>query len=100
MLFVVLFIQDVINEINRAIGAAGFINEECKKAVKVFGNRVFDMLAAQVYNSLSLHQNLVRCSCFLLLELFSSKKVAQPRQVCSRIGVCTNEGVADDRSAF
>ncbi|XP_071706514.1 aspartic proteinase A1-like [Rutidosis leptorrhynchoides] len=61
--------SDVINEINRVIGAANFVSEECKKAVKVFGDRVFDLLAGQV---------------------------AQPGKVCSRIGVCTNQGAVDD----
>ncbi|XP_076934416.1 aspartic proteinase A1-like [Bidens hawaiensis] len=53
--------SEVIAEINRAIGVAGVVKEECKKAVKYFGARVFDQLAIVITNT---------------------------TQVCSRLGAC------------
>lgn len=38
----------MIKQINKAIGANGIVAEECKKAVKIFGNRIFDMLTSSV----------------------------------------------------
>ncbi|KAI3765233.1 hypothetical protein L2E82_15263 [Cichorium intybus] len=39
---------NAIIEINRAIGATGIINDQCKKAVKGVGNLVFDTIASLV----------------------------------------------------
>ncbi|PWA73779.1 aspartic peptidase A1 family, Saposin-like protein [Artemisia annua] len=64
---------EVINQIIQAIGADGLVNEECKKAVKHFGNQIFDMLAGTI---------------------------AQPKQVCSRAGICSGQGNGDDSIAI
>ncbi|KAI3795724.1 hypothetical protein L1987_38381 [Smallanthus sonchifolius] len=57
---------EVINQINLAIGAAGILNDECQKAVKYFGKRVFDTMASSLDNT---------------------------TQVCARIGACPRQGV-------
>lgn len=61
----------MINRINQAIGAAGLVNEECKKAVKHFGNQIFDMLAGTVNNSVIFihNNNLIVCFNILLSAL-------------------------------
>ncbi|KAK9051804.1 hypothetical protein SSX86_028432 [Deinandra increscens subsp. villosa] len=56
--------SEVINQINRDIGAAGVINDECQKAVQYFGKHVFDLLAQTVQSA---------------------------KQVCNRIGVCPRD---------
>ncbi|KAK1424358.1 hypothetical protein QVD17_19687 [Tagetes erecta] len=60
---------EVINEINRAIGGAGIINEECKRAVKFVGGHVFDLLASVVADS---------------------------KQICSGIGICPRSSGASN----
>ncbi|KAF5760509.1 putative phytepsin [Helianthus annuus] len=56
--------SEVIKQINDAIGAAGYLNQECQKAVRFFGGHVFDQLANAVVNA---------------------------TQVCARIGACPRQ---------
>ncbi|XP_055960372.1 aspartic proteinase A1-like [Mercurialis annua] len=52
---------DIITSINKAIGAAGIVNQECKNVVAQYGQTIIDLLLAQ----------------------------AQPKKICSQIGLCT-----------
>ncbi|KAF5760506.1 putative phytepsin [Helianthus annuus] len=56
--------SEVIKQINDAIGATGYLNEQCQKAVRFFGSHVFDQLATSVGNA---------------------------TQVCARIGACPRQ---------
>ncbi|GAA0174255.1 aspartic protease [Lithospermum erythrorhizon] len=54
----------VITMINHAIGASGVVSEECKSVVQQYGQMIIDLLTAE----------------------------AQPKKVCSQIGLCTFDG--------
>ncbi|XP_050214036.1 aspartic proteinase A1 isoform X2 [Mercurialis annua] len=54
----------IITSINKAIGAAGIVNQECKNVVAQYGQTIMDLLIAQ----------------------------AQPKKICSQIGLCTFDG--------
>ncbi|KZV16144.1 aspartic protein [Dorcoceras hygrometricum] len=54
----------VITMINHAIGASGVVSQECKAVVDQYGATIMDMLLAE----------------------------AQPKKICSRIGLCTFDG--------
>ncbi|KAK1379023.1 Aspartic proteinase [Heracleum sosnowskyi] len=54
----------VITMINHAIGAVGVVSQECKTVVDQYGQKIMDMLLTE----------------------------AQPKQICSQIGLCTFDG--------
>ncbi|RCU04730.1 hypothetical protein DVA78_19285, partial [Acinetobacter baumannii] len=54
----------VVALINQAIGASGVVSQECKAVVNQYGQTILDLLLAE----------------------------AQPKQVCSQIGLCTFDG--------
>ncbi|KAI9123995.1 hypothetical protein K1719_005295 [Acacia pycnantha] len=54
----------VITMINHAIGAAGIVSQECKAVVSQYGQTIIDLLLAE----------------------------AQPKKICSQIGLCTFDG--------
>ncbi|KAF8414119.1 hypothetical protein HHK36_002118 [Tetracentron sinense] len=54
----------IITQINHDIGASGVISEECKAVVAQYGEMILDMLLAE----------------------------AQPKKICSQIGLCTFDG--------
>ncbi|KAF7840607.1 Aspartic proteinase [Senna tora] len=54
----------VITMINHAIGAAGVVSQECKAVVAQYGQTILDLLLAE----------------------------AQPKKICSQIGLCTFDG--------
>ncbi|XP_026420929.1 phytepsin-like [Papaver somniferum] len=54
----------IITEINHAIGAAGVVSQECKTVVSEYGDMMMELLLAE----------------------------AQPKKVCSRVGLCTFDG--------
>ncbi|KAL8145496.1 cyprosin-like [Apium graveolens] len=59
----------VITQINHAIGASGVISQECKSVVSQYGKTILDLLLSE----------------------------AQPRKICSQIGLCSS-GSTHDRS--
>ncbi|OVA03401.1 Peptidase A1 [Macleaya cordata] len=54
----------IITEINHAIGASGVVSQECKAVVSQYGDMMMELLLAE----------------------------AQPKKVCSQIGLCTFDG--------
>ncbi|KAF7840608.1 aspartic proteinase-like [Senna tora] len=56
--------QTVITMINHAIGADGVVSQECKAVVAQYGQTILDLLLAE----------------------------AQPKKICSQIGLCTFDG--------
>ncbi|KAF6173269.1 hypothetical protein GIB67_026964 [Kingdonia uniflora] len=54
----------IISEINHAIGASGVASQECKAVVSQYGETILSMLSAE----------------------------AEPKKVCSQIGLCTFDG--------
>ncbi|KAF8409592.1 hypothetical protein HHK36_005670 [Tetracentron sinense] len=54
----------IITQINQAIGASGVVSQECKAVVSQYGEIMMEMLLAE----------------------------AQPRKICSQIGLCTFDG--------
>ncbi|KAF6168264.1 hypothetical protein GIB67_011649 [Kingdonia uniflora] len=54
----------IITEINHAIGAAGVISQECKTVVSQYGEMIWELLLSE----------------------------AQPKKICSQIGLCTFDG--------
>lgn len=66
-----IYFQAVITQINLAIGASGFVSQECKVVVTQYGKTILDLLVAEVYISVSyFFQYFVSCLChhFSILE--------------------------------
>lgn len=71
----------IVTMINHAIGASGVVSQQCKAVVQQYGETIIDLLLSQ----------------------------AQPRKICSQIGLCTFDGsrgvsmgiesVVDDKAA-
>ncbi|KAI7725420.1 hypothetical protein M8C21_020242, partial [Ambrosia artemisiifolia] len=53
--------SEVVKQINDAIGAAGVLNEEYQKAVKLLGSHVFDQLVNSVENATQLCAHIGAC---------------------------------------
>lgn len=49
----IFYFQAVITQINLAIGASGFVSQECKVVVTQYGKTILDLLVAEVYISVS-----------------------------------------------
>ncbi|KAF5185673.1 Aspartic proteinase [Thalictrum thalictroides] len=56
--------ESIITEINQAIGAAGIVSQECKAVVSQYGEIMLNLLLTE----------------------------AQPKKICSQVGLCTFDG--------
>ncbi|XP_039037477.1 aspartic proteinase A1-like [Hibiscus syriacus] len=64
--------KTVIDEINRETGASRVVSLECKAVVQQHGKTIIDLLSAEGNSSFTLN--------------------AQPKKICSQIGLCTSDG--------
>ncbi|KAE8670556.1 hypothetical protein F3Y22_tig00112124pilonHSYRG00019 [Hibiscus syriacus] len=67
-----VLVQTVIDEINRETGASRVVSLECKAVVQQHGKTIIDLLSAEGNSSFTLN--------------------AQPKKICSQIGLCTSDG--------
>lgn len=75
--------------INHAIGAAGVVSQECKAVVDQYGQTILSLLMAEVWLHFINVQNVL---CFSLYHIGLNVWQAQPKKICSQVGLCTFDG--------